>query len=81
MRLLIQKMKVRLSSVETPLQEKLETLADSIGKFGLTFAVITFLALMIRMIINITAKGEHWDNNKHPALIVKAIIIAVVSAY
>lgn len=65
--------------IETPLQIKLESLADQIGKFGLIFAVLTFIALMIRLILKITVQGEKWDRNVHPAKIVRALIISVVS--
>lgn len=70
--------KVACSHTETPLQLKLESLAESIGKFGLGFAVITFLALMIRLVIDVSVRGNGWDKNRHPAAIVQAIIIAVV---
>lgn len=65
-------------NAETPLQEKLESLADTIGKFGLTFAIITFIALMIRLIIDVTVRGNGWDKGRHPAAIVRAIIISVI---
>lgn len=70
-------MKVGFENLETPLQEKLETLADAIGKFGLAFAILTFLGLMVRLIIEVTTTGQGWDKNKHPALIVRSLIIAV----
>ena len=70
-------MKVDYTDIETPLQEKLESLADAIGKFGLSFAIITFIALMIRLIIDVTVRGNGWDSTKHPASIVRALIISV----
>ena len=66
--------------IETPLQIKLESLADSIGKFGLFFAIITLIALIVRLVIKIYLQGEGWDKTKHPAEIVRAIIIAVAFA-
>ena len=35
---------------KTPLQEKLEEMAEDIGKLGTIFAVLTFHVLMLRMI-------------------------------
>lgn len=64
-------------SPETPLQLKLEDLADKIGKFGLFFAVLTLVALLVRLLLRVTVGGERWDKAKHPARIVRAIIIAV----
>lgn len=36
---------------KTPLQEKLEEMAEDIGKLGTIFAILTFHVLMIRFII------------------------------
>ena len=59
------------------MQVKLESLADLIGKFGLFFAIITLLALIARLLLKIYADGRGWDKAKHPAEIVRAIIISV----
>jgi P-type E1-E2 ATPase len=42
-----------IDSQPTPLQQKLETMADSIGKVGMTVALTTFVIMIIRMIIQI----------------------------
>lgn len=50
---------------KTPLQEKLEDLAELIGKIGLAAAIITFIALLIRWIITEFAIDHNkwdWDN-------------------
>jgi len=36
---------------KTPLQEKLEEMAEDIGKLGTIFAILTFHVLMIRFIV------------------------------
>lgn len=38
---------------QTPLQEKLEVLADQIGNFGMAAAVITFLFVVLRIILEL----------------------------
>jgi len=42
-----------IDSQPTPLQQKLETMADSIGRVGMTVALATFVIMIIRMIIQI----------------------------
>ena len=42
---------VQTESVETPLQEKLGVLATAIGKLGLAVAVVCFIVLMIRWMV------------------------------
>ena len=37
----------------TPLQLKLETIAEQIGKAGLYCAILTFIAMMIRLLCKI----------------------------
>ena len=44
----------------TPLQEKLEVIATTIGKIGLFFAVMTVTVLMIRFVIQKKTDGD-WD--------------------
>lgn len=41
-------------SVPTHLQEKLETMANKIGKFGLACAVLVFVAMLIRVALEMT---------------------------
>lgn len=41
-------------SEPTHLQEKLETMANKIGKFGLACAVLVFLAMLIRVALEMT---------------------------
>jgi hypothetical protein len=37
----------------TPLQKKLETIAEQIGKLGLYCAILTFIAMSIRLLCKI----------------------------
>eukprot|EP01132_Coremiostelium_polycephalum_P003241 gene3241-4056_t len=56
-------MSLRSEPERTPLMEKLDKLADKIGKIGLSLAVITFLVLVIKLsIIVLTTKGKHFDS-------------------
>lgn len=49
---------------ETPLQVKLNGVATLIGKVGLAFAVVTFLVLIIRFVVEKAQLGElsHWSS-------------------
>ena len=47
-----------IDSQPTPLQQKLETMADGIGKVGMTVASATFVIMIIRMIIQIGLDPE-----------------------
>jgi hypothetical protein len=40
------------------LQEKLAVLADQIGRIGLGSAILTFLALIIHLIVDIIGEGK-----------------------
>jgi hypothetical protein len=44
---------LNIEEEETPLQCKLETIANEIGKIGVYAAALTFMAMTIRMIITI----------------------------
>jgi len=58
----------------TPLQQKLETIARDIGKFGLISALLTFIVLFIRFLVDRGATdtwGDKWVD------IVKFAIIAI----
>lgn len=46
------KMKIQQDPDDTPLQEKLETLAMQIGRLGIFSAVITFIAMFVNYIID-----------------------------
>ena len=60
----------------TPLQQKLETVARDIGKFGLTSAIITLLVLLIRFIIDRATTDTFGEGKKYVEL-VDFIIIAI----
>ena len=47
----------------TPLQQKLETIARDIGKFGLISAVLTFIVLMIRFLVDRGATDTWHDKS------------------
>lgn len=46
---------------ETPLQVKLNGVATIIGKIGLTFAVVTFIVLTLRMIVEKVISHQSWS--------------------
>lgn len=82
----INKVRMRLSEEQppTPLQVKLEDVANAIGKIGTAAAAITFLALLIHMIINIAdGDQEFWsmttveDLANYMLLAVTIIVVAV----
>ncbi|BFI43512.1 hypothetical protein MPTK2_Ug00070 [Marchantia polymorpha subsp. ruderalis] len=69
---------------ETPLQVKLNGLATFIGKLGLLAAILTFLVLMIRFLVNKQMRGiMHWGGNDVLAIVdyfaiaVTIIVVAV----
>ena len=60
----------------TPLQQKLEKIAEDIGKFGLISAICIVIILLIRLAIE---KGisRQWDNGKDFVEILKYFILAI----
>ena len=44
--------KLTIEEEETPLQGKLETIANEIGKIGVYVAILTFIAMTIKLVIN-----------------------------
>jgi Ca2+ transporting ATPase len=44
--------KLNIEQEETPLQSKLETIANEIGKIGVYVSILTFMAMTIRLIID-----------------------------
>ena len=60
----------------TPLQQKLETIARDIGKFGLISAVLTFIVLMIRFLVDRGATHT-WHDKKQYVDIIKYAIISI----
>jgi hypothetical protein len=59
------------------LELKLESLSVSIGQFGLLFAICTFIALMVRMVMKLAFQNEVWQASKHPMEIIRAVMISV----
>ncbi|XP_050230479.1 calcium-transporting ATPase 4, plasma membrane-type-like [Mercurialis annua] len=70
---------------ETPLQVKLNGVATIIGKIGLGFAVLTFLVLTVRFVVEKALRNEftHWSSSDAFALLdyfaiaVTIIVVAV----
>jgi Ca2+ transporting ATPase len=60
----------------TPLMKKLDSLAESIGKCGLAAAVITVIAIFLRIIIERSTRGE-WDDGNPAQDFVDAFIIGI----
>jgi len=63
---------------DTPLQERLERLVLTIGKFGIVAAILTFLASMIRWIIRGADSGS-WDGTLILDYLINAVTIVVVA--
>ena len=61
---------------QTPLQEKLDVVAQDIGKFGLVSATITFIILMIRFLIDRYTTHTFYNFSEY-IQIVNFIIIAI----
>ena len=62
----------------TPLQEKLEGLANSIGKFGLYSAIIIFAALLLRWGIE-RAITQKWNTGYDLGLLLNYVLVGVCS--
>lgn len=62
----------------TPLQERLDKLAWSIGKLGIVFASLTFLVSLIRWIVD-SANANDWDGTLVLDFFIDAITIVVVA--
>lgn len=60
----------------TPLQQKLEHIAEDIGKFGLLSAIIIFLVLIIRLIVDEQRKVSGWGDTVGGE-IVRYLIISI----
>ena len=63
----------------TPLQQKLETIARDIGKFGLVSAILTVAILIVRFIIDRSIEGKF--EGKHFAELLNYLIIGVSLPY
>jgi magnesium-transporting ATPase (P-type) len=64
----------------SPMQAKLDSMAEMIGKLGLTVAIITFLALIIRFSVQFGQKEtgfSSWDHGKHWQEIMQFLITAI----
>jgi len=61
----------------TPLQEKLETIANEIGKVGVYAALATMIVLLVRMVIDATQAEENWPASEYVSQTLDAVIIAV----
>jgi magnesium-transporting ATPase (P-type) len=61
----------------TSLQEKLEVIATHIGKVGAIVALIVVIMLLIYLVVDIEAEGDHsWDGYAW-SYIVRALIIGI----
>jgi len=59
----------------TPLQDKLEKIAEDIGKFGLIAAVLTLMILILRVLIDY-GNNKKWTNSETSS-IVNGILVAI----
>jgi Ca2+-transporting ATPase len=70
---------------ETPLQVKMNGVATFVGKIGLSFALLTFIVLIIRFLVEIVIRGEftNWSTKdvmkllNYFTVVVTMIVIAV----
>lgn len=60
---------------ETPLQQKLNRIAEGIGKIGLIVALLTFGVLIIYLVVETVNDG--WDSSKSFSKLVSSFIIAI----
>jgi magnesium-transporting ATPase (P-type) len=63
---------------QTPLQKKLATIADQIGKLGMAVALMTFVAMVVRTIINVYVTNP--DTEKKGGVIGQSILDALIIA-
>ncbi len=64
-----------MEAKETPLQEKLEVMATRIGYFGFTFAILTFIAMILSWYIDNTKLKKDFSNES--SWIIHAVITSV----
>jgi len=60
----------------TPLQQKLETVAGDIGKFGLVSAILTLVVLIIRFLIDM-GRNSTWGDGEEYLQLINFFIISV----
>lgn len=64
---------------DTPLQNRLNTLAMTIGKLGILFAVLTFIISVIRWIVEEAGSDDSWEFSLLLDFFIDAITIVVVA--
>lgn len=62
----------------TPLQDRLDVLVVTVGNFGIGTAIATFVASMIRWIVN-GSEGEGWDGVEILDYLINSVTIVVVA--
>lgn len=60
----------------TPLQNKLEKIAEAIGKFGLSSAILILIILLIRFGVE-KAVSTPWNNSTDPKTLLQYFILAL----
>lgn len=78
----IQNLLAAQEQAATPLQMKLEKIAEDIGKFGLVSAIFILLVLIIRMIVTESMKDEAWSGDYWGDLVsylILAVTVVVVA--
>lgn len=69
---------IDLENELTPLQKKLETIAEQIGMIGFYVAILTFIALVVRLMISIfLLKNTSFLDYNNLTTVLNAFIIAV----
>ena len=70
--------KLSIEEEETPLQQKLETIANEIGKIGVYVSILTFIAMTINMVIKtVLDDTKTLFDMKTVSQLVNFIIIAI----
>lgn len=62
---------------ETPLQKKLNTVANDISVLGLICAVIAVVVLYLRFGIEIGIGNNEWDDSRGPSQIVDFFVVGI----
>ena len=69
--------KLNIEDDETPLQGKLETIANEIGKLGVYVAVLTFIAMTVNLIIKTVSNDRNIIDVENLSALVNFVIIGI----
>jgi magnesium-transporting ATPase (P-type) len=69
--------KLNIEEEETPLQQKLETIANEIGKIGVYVAILTFLAMTVNLTVSTMMAGNELFSIDNLSNLVNYLIIGI----